>query len=150
MASILTGDATLLRTMPSARRLKTACLLSLNCCERRCQLPAGSPSMGISSLAGFQDANGYGVQFLTSNRGSNDNIDQPAKMPVLCGASADPLRILDFLIIDVTKTNGVLRVQIPSRRQALHTFGYDGGCLLTPSESSRRLCIFTRGVPSRG
>ncbi|WP_423228420.1 GSU2403 family nucleotidyltransferase fold protein [Rhizobium tumorigenes] len=119
-------------------------------------LRASMPASGRFPIDGGQqsrrlsDANGYGVEFLTSNRGSNDNIDQPAKMPALCGASADPLRILDFLIIDMTKTNGVLRVQIPSRRQALHTFGYDGGCLLTPSESSHRLCIFTRGVPSRG
>lgn len=41
---------------------------------------------------------GYRVEFLTPNTGSDDYGDKPAPMPALGGASAQPLRFLDFLI----------------------------------------------------
>lgn len=56
---------------------------------------------------------GYRVEFLTSYRGSDDNIDQPAKMPALGGASADPLRFLDFLIRDPVRTMLLHRSGVP-------------------------------------
>ncbi len=49
-------------------------------------------------------AAGYRVEFLTSNRGSDDCIAQPANMPALGSASVDPLRFLDFLIRDPLRT----------------------------------------------
>ncbi|MFP3581724.1 GSU2403 family nucleotidyltransferase fold protein, partial [Arthrobacter sp. SIMBA_036] len=58
--------------------------------------PVPHRSGGTASSA-FQNAEGYRVEFLTSNRGSDAYIDQPAKMPAL-GASADPLRFLELLI----------------------------------------------------
>ncbi|MBU1312519.1 MAG: hypothetical protein KJ947_21515 [Alphaproteobacteria bacterium] len=59
---------------------------------------------GSAASSAFQNATGYRVEFLTSNRGSEEYIDQPAKMPALGGASADPLRFLDFLIRDPMRT----------------------------------------------
>ncbi|MCR6656482.1 MAG: GSU2403 family nucleotidyltransferase fold protein [Opitutus sp.] len=46
----------------------------------------------------FTDRSGYKVEFLTPHTGSEDQADRPASMPALGGASAQPLRFLDFLI----------------------------------------------------
>lgn len=46
----------------------------------------------------FVSRSGYKVEFLTPNRGSDDNAGGPAPMPALGGAAAQPLRFLDFLI----------------------------------------------------
>lgn len=74
-----------------------------------------------------QFANGasYKVEFLTPNRGSDDLTGQPSLMPALGGASAQPLRYLDFLIYEPVRTtmlhrNGV-SVLVPSpERYAVH------------------------------
>ncbi|MFN7088966.1 MAG: GSU2403 family nucleotidyltransferase fold protein [Allorhizobium sp.] len=68
---------------------------------------------GSAASTAFQNAGGYRVEFLTSNRGSDDYIDQPAKMPALGGASADPLRFLDFLIRDPVRTMLLHRSGVP-------------------------------------
>ncbi|NLS06394.1 hypothetical protein HGP14_24095 [Rhizobium sp. P32RR-XVIII] len=57
---------------------------------------------GAAATSAFQTDSGFRVEFLTSNRGSDDYMDQPAKMPALGGA--DPLRFLDFLIRDPVRT----------------------------------------------
>lgn len=57
-------------------------------------------SSGKPGVTAFVNANGYRVEFLTSNRGSDDYIGHPSPMPALGGASAEPLRFLDFLIRD--------------------------------------------------
>ncbi|MDI7864980.1 GSU2403 family nucleotidyltransferase fold protein [Rhizobiaceae bacterium n13] len=59
---------------------------------------------GQAASSSFRNKDGYKVEFLTSNRGSDDYTDQPARMPALGGASADPLRFLDFLIRDPIRT----------------------------------------------
>ena len=41
---------------------------------------------------------GYKVEFLTPNTGTDDYTGHPSPMPALGGASAQPLRFLDFLI----------------------------------------------------
>lgn len=46
----------------------------------------------------FSSRSGYRVEFLTPNTGSADYEGHPAPMPALGGASAQPLRFLDFLI----------------------------------------------------
>jgi hypothetical protein len=46
----------------------------------------------------YSTRSGYKVEFLTPNTGSDDYSDKPASMPALGGASAQPLRFLDFLI----------------------------------------------------
>jgi hypothetical protein len=59
---------------------------------------------GGAASSAFATKDGYRVEFLTSNRGSDDDIDHPAKMPALGSAIADPLRFLDFLIRDPVRT----------------------------------------------
>lgn len=46
----------------------------------------------------FVTSAGYKVEFLTPNTGSEEYTGRPAQMPALGGASAQPLRFLDFLI----------------------------------------------------
>lgn len=48
----------------------------------------------------FVSRSGYRVEFLTPNTGSADYHGAPAPMPALGGASAQPLRFLDFLIYE--------------------------------------------------
>lgn len=48
----------------------------------------------------FRNATGYEVEFLTPNTGSADNDDRASPMPALGGASAQPLRFLDYLIVE--------------------------------------------------
>lgn len=59
---------------------------------------------GSPQSSAFQTRDGYRVEFLTSNRGSDEYSDKPANMPALGGASADPLRFLDFLIYQPVRT----------------------------------------------
>lgn len=59
---------------------------------------------GFPRSTSFRNNTGYKVEFLTGNRGSDDYLDKPADMPALGGASADPLRFLDFLIYEPVRT----------------------------------------------
>ena len=73
----------------------------------------------------FRNGSRFEVEFLTPNRGSSDHDGKPAPMPALGGASAQPLRFLDFLIHQPVRTvllhrSGV-SVVIPSpERYAVH------------------------------
>ncbi len=55
-------------------------------------------SSGTAGVAAFQNKTRFRVEFLTGNRGSDDFTGKPSPMPALGGASAEPLRFLDFLI----------------------------------------------------
>ncbi len=48
--------------------------------------------------AGYRNAASFRVEFLTPSRGSDKHQREPARMPALGGASAQPLRHLDYLI----------------------------------------------------
>ena len=76
-------------------------------------------------VTAFQTATGYRVEFLTSHRASDDLTGKPSDMPALGGASAEPLRFLDFLIRDPVRTvmlhKAGVSVVIPSpERFAVH------------------------------
>jgi hypothetical protein len=73
----------------------------------------------------FENAKHYKVEFLTGNRGSDDYIGKASEMPALGGASAEPLRFLDFLIREPIRTVMLHRTGIPVRvpapaRYAVH------------------------------
>jgi hypothetical protein len=73
----------------------------------------------------FRSANGYLVEFLTPNRGSDDNSGKPSLMPALGDTHAQPLRYLDFLIHDPVRAvllhRGGVPVTVPSpERFAIH------------------------------
>ena len=68
---------------------------------------------------------GFKVEFLTPYRGSDDYQGKPAPMPALSGASADPLRYLDFLIHEPIRSvilhEAGVPVTIPApERYAIH------------------------------
>lgn len=68
---------------------------------------------------------GYIVEFLTPNRGSDRNTGRLAEMPALGGASAIPLRYLDYLIHNpirsVSLHGGGIPVTVPApARYAVH------------------------------
>ncbi|MBZ9894403.1 MULTISPECIES: GSU2403 family nucleotidyltransferase fold protein [unclassified Mesorhizobium] len=73
----------------------------------------------------FENATRYKVEFLTPNRGSDHYTDHATPMPALGGASAQPLRFLDFLIHEPIRTVMLHRsgvpVTVPSpERYAVH------------------------------
>lgn len=73
----------------------------------------------------FENATRYKVEFLTPNRGSDDFADHASVMPALGGASAQPLRFLDFLIYEPIRAVLLHRsgvpVMVPSpERYAVH------------------------------
>jgi hypothetical protein len=73
----------------------------------------------------FKTRSHYLVEFVTPNRGSDDHHSKPAPMPALGGASAQPLRYLDFLIYSPIRSvmlyKGGIPVTIPApERYALH------------------------------
>jgi hypothetical protein len=73
----------------------------------------------------YVNATNFSVEFLTPNRGGNDIADKPARMPALGGASAQPLRYLDFLIKEpvhaVLLHKGGIPAMVPApERYAVH------------------------------
>lgn len=61
----------------------------------------------------FENASRYRVEFLTPNRGSDEYADHASPMPALGGASAQPLRFLDFLIHEPIRTVMLHRSGVP-------------------------------------
>ncbi|MGC4409976.1 hypothetical protein D4A92_22555 (plasmid) [Rhizobium rosettiformans] len=114
MAAILTGDADIAQDYAISREVEDSLppLVELLQDVDPSFRPVSHRSGSAASTA-FQNAGGYRVEFLTSNRGSDDDIDQPARIPALGGASADPLRFLDFLIRDPVRTMLLHRSGIP-------------------------------------
>jgi hypothetical protein len=105
MAAILTGDADI------AQDYAVSCEVGDSLPPILDLLQGIDPSFravphrsGAAASSAFQTRSGYRVEFLTPNRGTDDYLDQPAEMPTLGGASAAPLRFLDFLIRDPVRT----------------------------------------------
>lgn len=78
-----------------------------------------------AKVSAFTNSVNYRVEFLTSNRGSDDYTGKPSPMPALGGASAENLRFLDYLIYEPVRTvllhrEGVT-VNVPApERYAIH------------------------------
>lgn len=73
-------------------------------------IPHKSDPMRVTQ---FQNASRYKVEFLTPNRGSDEYSDRASQMPALGGASAQPLRYLDFLIHEPIRTVMLHRAGVP-------------------------------------
>jgi hypothetical protein len=83
------------------------------------------PHLDRRAATAYVNAKNFSVEFLTPNRGSNDNVEEPARMPALGGASAQPLRYLDFLIAQPVRAvllhKGGVPVTVPApERYAIH------------------------------
>ncbi|MBZ9798740.1 GSU2403 family nucleotidyltransferase fold protein [Mesorhizobium sp. ES1-4] len=86
------------------------------------EIPHRSDRMRVTQ---YENAARYKVEFLTPNRGSDDYADHASPMPSLGGASAQPLRFLDFLIHQPIRTvllhrSGVPVVVPSPERYAVH------------------------------
>jgi hypothetical protein len=73
----------------------------------------------------FENAGKFRVEFLTPNTGREEHSGRAAKMPALGGASAQPLRFLDFLIQDPVRTVMLHKSGVPvtvpaAERYAVH------------------------------
>ena len=73
----------------------------------------------------FMTKSGYAVAFLAPNRASDAHQGRPAEMPALGGASATPLRYLDYLIHEPVRSvllyKGGIPVAVPApARFAVH------------------------------
>lgn len=73
----------------------------------------------------YRNASRYEVEFLTPNDGRSDHDDEPTEMPALGGASAQPLRFLDFLIYEPVRSvllhrSGVSVIVPAPERYAVH------------------------------
>lgn len=82
------------------------------------------PRLDGNLATGFMNEQGYKVEFLSTNRGSDDNVGHALPLPSL-GVAAEPLRFMDFLIRDpvqsVLLTGGGVSVTVPSpERYAVH------------------------------
>ena len=78
-----------------------------------------------AKVVAFSNSVNYRVEFLTTNRGSDEYTGKPSPMPALGGASAENLRFLDFLIYEPVRTVLLHRegvsVNIPApERYAIH------------------------------
>ena len=78
-----------------------------------------------AKVVAFSNSVDYRVEFLTTNRGSDEYTSKPSPMPALGGASAENLRFLHFLIHEPVRTVLLHRegvsVNIPApERYALH------------------------------
>ena len=77
------------------------------------------------STIAFTNSRDVRVEFLTPNRSKDEYADEPARMPALGGASAQPLRFLDFLIHNPVNSvllyQGGIAVKVPApERYAIH------------------------------
>jgi hypothetical protein len=73
----------------------------------------------------FASRDGYKVEFLTPNTGSEEYVGKAAAMPALGNAAAEPLRFLDFLIYEPVRSvllhGAGIPVLVPApERYAIH------------------------------
>ncbi len=114
MAAILTGDADLAQDYAVSAEVKDSLPPMLDILKAvEPSFRAIPHSSGATASSAFAAQNGYRVEFLTPNRGSNEYVGKPAKMPALGGAGADPLSFLDFLIRDPLRTILLHKAGIP-------------------------------------
>ncbi|TCB60153.1 hypothetical protein E0J20_09170 [Rhizobium leguminosarum bv. viciae] len=105
MAAILTGDADIAQDYAISGEVADSMppivdlLQGVDPTFRALPHVSGSPRSNA-----FRNSSGYRVEFLTTNRGSEEYADEPAPMPALGGAAAEPLRYMDFLIRDPVRT----------------------------------------------
>ncbi|MDY6963667.1 MAG: GSU2403 family nucleotidyltransferase fold protein [Pseudomonadota bacterium] len=114
MAALLTGDADVAQDFAISQEVKDSLPPIVDLLQGVDPTFRPVPHRsGTAAASAFQTDTGYRVEFLTSNRGSDDYIDKPSRMPALGGATADPLRFLDFLIRDPIRTVLLHKAGVP-------------------------------------
>lgn len=126
LAAILTGDADLAQDYAISAEVGDSLPPILDLLKEVDPTFRAIPHISGSPRShAFRNSDGYRVEFLTTNRGSEDYSGEPASMPALGGASAEPLRFLDFLIRDPVRSillhNAGVSVVVPDpARYAVH------------------------------
>ena len=105
MAAILTGDADVAQDFAISSEVEDSMPPILEVLQGIDPSFRALPHISGSTRSNaFRNSSGYRVEFLTTNRGAEEYSDQPAKMPALGGAAAEPLRFMDFLLRDPVRT----------------------------------------------
>jgi hypothetical protein len=83
------------------------------------------PHLSGQAVTAYVNAKNFSVEFLTPNRGGDDNAEKPVRMPARGGASAQTLRYLDFLVTQPVQAvflhKGGVPVTVPApERYATH------------------------------
>jgi hypothetical protein len=126
MAAVLTGDADLAQDYAISAEVRDSIPPILDLLQGLDPTFRALPHVSGSPLSNaFRNSTGYRVEFLTTNRGSEDYADEPAEMPALGGAAAEPLRFMDFLLRDPVRSillhgPGVSVVVPAPERYAVH------------------------------
>ncbi|OWV97289.1 hypothetical protein ATY81_07500 [Rhizobium sp. R72] len=104
-AAILTGDADIAQDFAISAEVADSLPPILDLLKGLDPTFRAVPHISGSSRShAFRNQTGYRVEFMTTNRGAEEYSDKPAKMPALGGASAEPLRFMDFLIRDPVRS----------------------------------------------
>ncbi|MBY5551096.1 hypothetical protein HFO61_30595 [Rhizobium leguminosarum] len=105
MAAILTGDADIAQDYAISAEVSDSLPPILDLLKGVDPTFRALPHISGSARSNaFRNQSGYRVEFLTTNRGSEEYADQPAAMPALGGAAAEPLRFMDFLLRDPVRS----------------------------------------------
>lgn len=126
MAAILTGDADLAQDYAISAEVGDSLPPILDLLKAVDSTFRAIPHVSGSQRShAFRNTDGYRVEFLTTNRGSEEYADEPARMPALGGAAAEPLRFMDFLIRDPVRSillhaSGISVVVPDPARYAVH------------------------------
>lgn len=105
MAAILTGDADIAQDYAISSEVSDSLPPILDLLQGIDPTFRALPHISGSARSNaFRNQSGYRVEFLTTNRGSEEYADQPAPMPALGGAAAEPLRFMDFLLRDPVRS----------------------------------------------
>jgi hypothetical protein len=124
-ASIMTGDVDLAQFHAISMLVEDTVPPILETLQTVDKTFHARPHLRKGAASAFVNEKNFSVEFLTPNRGSDDHAGEPARMPALGGASAQPLRFLDFLITNpvhaVLLHKGGVPVTVPApERFAVH------------------------------
>jgi hypothetical protein len=125
VASIMTGDIDFAQFHSISMLLDDSMPPMLETLQAVDETFRERPSLEGKAVTAYVNDKSFNVEFLTPNRGSDENAGHPTKMPALGGASAQALRYLDFLIKNpvhaVLLHKGGVPVTVPApERYAVH------------------------------
>ncbi|NRP74868.1 hypothetical protein ILFOPFJJ_05791 [Ensifer psoraleae] len=103
-AAIMTGDADFAQDYAISAEVMDSLPPILELLQSADPTFRAVPTLDRAETTAFANGEGYRVEFLTTNRGKDEYLDKPADMPALGGASAQPLRFMDFLIREPVRT----------------------------------------------
>jgi hypothetical protein len=124
-ASMMTGDVDFAQFFSVSMLVGDTMPPMLETLQRVDKSFRARPELDSNAVTAFVNDTNFSVEFLTPNRGSEQNAGHPARMPALGGASAQALRYLDFLIARPTQAvlphKGGIPVTVPApERYAAH------------------------------